>query len=561
MFYYKGNPYIPYFGNTEKRFDMFEGNLTEQPETIHTEYICMENALYRRVIMAKGVPEDEMPAWLKNMPMVSFEPQMQEVLRFDTESKTVTIVDPAMDISEIGYRHCDECVLFAMHCLFEQNKFLYEMLSNAKNAPNMGLVDTQNFVRGLLYLTIDRKKQTQMETLAKTVGVKFAISQISNNIECVQGKKALVLKFDQLHRIKTMRIDDCVPTLQALVQNGAMSLEQVEKFIEGMRYLLKFKVDDASRLNTFFYRYSDKIVAKKINLEWLLATALKSAFTLDLFTKERYFRENRRSPILVSALMSHYMDAVSVLPDGKYPTNNVEIFHVITTRNKQIFETIRAEEFALAAEKLRKLIWNNGEYLFRPIQTEEELFYIGERYNNCLPVYRDKIIDEGAVVIAIYKKSNGGELEDCPGVVFEVSPRLDLFQIKTYNDEDVTDPEMIAMISEWKKAKSYLLTNGRLVYRDPEPEKAKLPKNDEEYESEEIEATSQITNSNTATANGAVEASECDTDESSESEIKEDTTTEAENNEEPKSVEVDMVIQIPIRSIEKENGQFAIDIV
>lgn len=559
MFYYKGNPYVPFFGTTEKRFDMIDGNLTEASEAIITEYFCMENSLYRRILSVRGVPEEEMPSWLKNISMVSFEPKAQEVLRFDPESKTVTMVDPDMDISEVRYHHCDECVIFAMRCLFEQNKFLYEMLTNAKNAPNMGLIDTQNFVRGLLYLIMDTKKQTQMETLAKTVGVKFAISQISNNIDCVQGKKALVLKFDQLHRIKTMRLDDCVPTLQALVQNGAMSLEQVEKFIEGMRYLLKFKIDESSRLNTFFSRYSDAIIAKKINLEWLLATALKSAFTLDLFTNVRYFGGNRRSPIRISALMGHYMDAVSVLADGKYPTNNIEIFHVITTRNKQIFETLRPEEFSLAAEKLRKLIWDNGEYLFRPIQTEEELFYIGERYNNCLPVYRDKIIDEGAVVVAIYKKNNDGELEECPGVVFEVSPRLDIFQIKTYNDEDVTDPEMIALISEWKKAKSYLLTNGRLVYRDPEPEKAKLPKNDEEYEATEGEAAV-VSVDEVETYNCVDNDSQSGIGEVDNTEIGGATIVDEGLTNQGESSETDMVIRIPVRSIEKENGQFAIDI-
>ena len=559
MFYYKGNPYVPFFGTTEKRFDMIDGNLTEASEAIITEYLCMENSLYRRILSVRGVPEEEMPSWLKNISMVSFEPKAQEVLRFDPESKTVTMVDPDMDISEIRYHHCDECVIFAMRCLFEQNKFLYEMLTNAKNAPNMGLIDTQNFVRGLLYLIMDTKKQTQMETLAKTVGVKFAISQISNNIDCVQGKKALVLKFDQLHRIKTMRLDDCVPTLQALVQSGAMSLEQVEKFIEGMRYLLKFKIDESSRLNTFFSRYSDAIIAKKINLEWLLATALKSAFTLDLFTNVRYFGGNRRSPIRISALMGHYMDAVSVLADGKYPTNNIEIFHVITTRNKQIFETLRPEEFSLAAEKLRKLIWDDGEYLFRPIQTEEELFYIGERYNNCLPVYRDKIIDEGAVVVAIYKKNNDGELEECPGVVFEVSPRLDIFQIKTYNDEDVTDPEMIALISEWKKAKSYLLTNGRLVYRDPEPEKAKLPKNDEEYEATAGEAA--VVSVDEVDTNNCVDNdSQSGIGEVDNTEIDDATIVDEGLTNQGESSETDMVIRIPVRSIEKENGQFAIDI-
>ena len=546
MFYYKGKPYIVYFGNTEKRRDLQEGNLTEDPLQIDQEYICVNHSLYVRVLTARGVSADEMPAWMQGATMAVFEPEMTELIRFDPESRSATLIDPNFDLDRIPYQSCDECLLFAMSCLFHQNKYLYEMLTNAKNASQMGCVETNDLTKGLLHLILDPKKQTQIESLAKTVGVKFAISQISNNIDCTGGKKALILKFDQLHRIKTMRLDDAVPTLQALVQNNVMSLDQMDRFLEGLRYLFKFKLDEQSRMANFFSYYGDKLVEKQVNLEYLLTMALKSAFTLDLLKGNYEGRRDhhRSSPTPISSLMRHYMDAVAVLPVGKYPTNNIEIFHVITTRNNKIFEARRPEEFAMAAEKLRKLIWDNGEYLFRPIQTEEELFFIGERYNNCLPVYRDKICDEGAVVVAVYKQNADGTLAECPDVVFETSSRLDIIQIKTYNDEDVTDPFFIEMIANWKKSKSYLLSGNRTVYRDPEPVKDKKPKDLDE---------SGISN----------EVSDCNDTDVDESAAADSTTTEdADGMVETKAViNVDTEIVLPpIRSIEKENGQFAMDI-
>ena len=458
-------------------------NLEANKEVLRHNLMFVGNTLYMRIISARSVDSSEMPAWMSDQTMVEFGTEIHEIAKFENG---IVVMDVA-ELRDVWFKMIktledyQECYLFAMHCLFQLNKHVYKMLENARNCVGTTSgCNMKSLAIGLLTLVSDPKKISQIESVAKTIGEKFAISQIENDISCVSGKKALVLSYDQLHSIKTMNMSEAVPVLQSLVQDGAMSLEQVERFLEGMRYAIKFGIDTPSVINSFFALYGDDIAKKKMNLEWLLSTALKTCFTL----KKRHAY---RGGLNLIRVMMHYMDAIKVLPQWKYPTNNIELFHVITTRNKKIFEVRRPDEFAAAAVRLRKLAWENEPYCFRPIQTEDELFYIGERYNNCLPVYRDKIIDEGAVVIAIYKRDNDGNLENCPEVVFETSPVLDIIQIKTFNDQDVTDKFMIDMISAWKKAKYYLLSGNRSVYRDPEPETAKGIKSPQDADPETSE--------------------------------------------------------------------------
>lgn len=467
MFFYKGESYKQ---NWEDSNAIHTTNLDEKSVLIDSDIIFMGDSLYKRDSYARGISSDEMPKWMADETMVAFETECKRIAYFE-DGKVIVDESLTSDVVD-GFTYLDakEFLQFAMHCLWYQNKYLYKMLTYAKNQGNE---HPHVFINGMMSLISNPQMQAQIESLAKTISPKFAISSIINNIDCVSGKKALVLSHTQLHRIKTMRIDESITVLQDLVQNSGMSLEQVERLIEGFRYMIKFKITTCDQICRFFINRGDAIVKKNINLEWVLTTCLKTAWLLQPIQEDRYSRLSRKTNIM--DLMNHYIDAISVLPDWKYPTSNVEVFHVISTRNAKILKNRRAEEFAVATHKLRKLIWDSGSYVFSPIQTEDELFYIGERYNNCLPIYRDKIIDEGAIVIAVYKETQDGSLEECPDVVFEVGPKLDIIQIKTFNDEDVTDPDMIALISEWKDSKRYLLTGNRTVYREPEVEKAKKP--------------------------------------------------------------------------------------
>jgi hypothetical protein len=113
------------------------------------------------------------------------------------------------------------------------------------------------------------------------------------------------------------------------------------------------------------------------------------------------------------------------------------------------------------------LTWEDSEFIFRPFKNEEELFYTAQQYNNCLAACRDGICD-GRIIMGAFAKEIDGSIASCPTFVFEVTPYLDIVEISTYNNIEVTDPELLEKVRTWKKSKWYLLSNGRNVYRDPE---------------------------------------------------------------------------------------------
>jgi hypothetical protein len=309
--------------------------------------------------------------------------------------------------------------------------------------------------------------------MIKTHGEKLAINSLQNEIEISTGKKAVVLSEDHISSIKTLKLDSSLAMFQKLVINQVLSHEQLEKVLQGLKYLIKFKFITAGDIDHILSRYGDDIVEKNVNLEIVLANTIKTYFDLYDISGATNYRSGYyyHSRVTIKSIFSHYMDAINMLSADKianpkyYRTNDVERYHGITLRNSVIFDKPRADEFKAAAIKLRKLKYDDGTYLFKPFDTEEELFFVGQQYNNCLPIYRDKIIDNGAVLVCAYRKTDFG-IEECPDFVFEVTPYLDVLEISTYNNEEVVDPDRVEAVRNFRKAKWYLLSKGRTVYRE-----------------------------------------------------------------------------------------------
>jgi hypothetical protein len=111
----------------------------------------------------------------------------------------------------------------------------------------------------------------------------------------------------------------------------------------------------------------------------------------------------------------------------------------------------RSDEYALAAQKLNQKSRVVDGYLIKCPETDRELFDIGVRYNNCLPLYINKVIDDNAMIYSMYPVDVNGEIiEKMPPVTFEVTPTLDFVQIKTFNDVDVYDEEILAVVKKWR---------------------------------------------------------------------------------------------------------------
>jgi hypothetical protein len=70
-----------------------------------------------------------------------------------------------------------------------------------------------------------------------------------------------------------------------------------------------------------------------------------------------------------------------------------------------------------------------------------------------LPTYRDRIIDQNAIILSIYKlDDNGGVIDEIPAYTFEINKDLDIIQIKTFFDADVDDVEILDIVKYWKIA-------------------------------------------------------------------------------------------------------------
>lgn len=437
---------------------------------VETSVVYADHKLIVVTKTVRPVMGDEMPSWMADQVMIKFE--REETVMASYENGIFEFNDE-FEISSFDIDSLNEIIDFLMEILYDKNRYLYRLITNCSQVNG---VSPLRLTEGVLGMLRNPRKMTVIETMAKTIGEKMAINSIQNDIEVTSGKKAAVLSQDQLHSIKTLRLDNSLVAFQRMVQNGVLSIDQMDRVLQGMKYLIKFKFITAGELDALISRYEDDIVEKKLNLEVLLANTIKSYFNLYDITGRTRRRSYGYDYCLQSfkSIFSHYVDAIKMLPAEAaanpkyYRTNDVERYHGITTRNSSILQKPREEEFKLAAEKLRKLKYDDGTYIFAPFQTEEELFFVGQQYNNCLPVYRDKIIDDGAVLVCAYKKSADGGKEECPDFVFEVTPHLDVLEISSYNNEEVRDPDKIEAVRAFRKAKWYLLSKGRSVFRDPD---------------------------------------------------------------------------------------------
>jgi hypothetical protein len=149
-------------------------------------------------------------------------------------------------------------------------------------------------------------------------------------------------------------------------------------------------------------------------------------------------------------------DIAKMLKDMGMPMevkNNITKWHFVTSRNYGIFKNSRAKEYEECVYALNKRYsCSVDKFLIQCPTTEEELIRIGNAYSNCLPTYRDRIIDNNAMIFSMYNlDANGNVIHEIPSITFEVTKDLDFVQIKTFFDVDVVDPKVISILKTWKR--------------------------------------------------------------------------------------------------------------
>lgn len=447
-------------------------------------YIPLGNmlSLYLATEVVRLTTEDEMPAWKKTQ-IVKWDRPMKQMAYYNKETKELFVSDE-VSANNRAFSSANEVLRFAMDVLFEQNKELYDLVTSTLTTN----VNTYKLADGILSLIQSKERSTVIETMSKTVSKKTALKSIMNDIEIGESKsKKAILSQTQMQSLKTLKLDDSIATFQRIIQSGVLSIDQMDELIQAMKYLIKFGFITHSDLVAIWGRYEDKIVDKKINMMVVFDSVLTSYFKY-YDVSGKYHEAHRRSghyygyyDLSFKKLLAIYLDAILMLTDDQianpkyYKTDNVEAYHAITVRNVKQLQNVSDEDFELARVRLRKMCWENANYIFRPFDSKEETAYAGSCLNNCLGACIQGIC-EGRVIIAAFRKASDGTLDDCPEFVIEVTPHLDIIEASTYNNVDIVDAERLKVIRDYIESRRYLLSNGRSVYRDPDPDEEKRAK-------------------------------------------------------------------------------------
>lgn len=339
--------------------------------------------------------------------------------------------------------YSSELADFLRRYIYEQNKYLFKIFSE--------IIDRDDQWYGfLMYLddldNIEKLCSTMnpRDILSQLYGKKITFDSTGKKLKNIVG-----LPVDIMEQLNQLDMGNALHHLQDCVKNQTATVDEVRlllNFITGYNVLASKKKNDLDYIgsNSFIgyiceahkYGMSLKELVACVSRELLLYQGLEAC-----------------SP---SRIAMHIRDIGKMLTDMNQEIliqQNVAKWHFITSRNYQLFKKSRADEYATAAAKLNeRFAAKIGKYIIQCPDTEQELLTIGNKYNNCLPTYRDRVIDDNAKIFSLYQTDDNGNVIDAiPTVTFEVNDNLDFVQIKTFFDADVTDPAVLFVIKEWRK--------------------------------------------------------------------------------------------------------------
>ena len=368
----------------------------------------------------------------------------KEVLESFHSSKRMTGEKPKiLGFEQYEVEYADNLADFLRRYIYEQNKYLFKIFSE--------IIDRDDQWYGFLMYLNDLNN---IEKLCSTMDPRDILSQLYGNKITFDsnGKKLkniMGLPVDIMEQLNNLGMGNGLYYLQECVKNQTATVDEVRlllNFIAGYNALAskrKNNLDPIGSIN--FISYICEAHKYGMSLKELVACISRELLL--------YQGLEECSP---GRIAMHIRDIGKMLTDMNQEVavqQNVSKWHFITSRNYQLFKNSRADEYSVAAAKLNeRFAAKIGNYLIQCPDTEQELLTIGNKYNNCLPTYRDRVIDDNAKIFSLYQLDDAGNvIDDIPAVTFEVNDNLDFVQIKTFFDADVTDPAVLFVIKEWRK--------------------------------------------------------------------------------------------------------------
>lgn len=291
-----------------------------------------------------------------------------------------------------------------------------------------------------------------VEKLCKTMSVKNVINMMENRSLVFEDarklKQVIGIPPDIISRLDEMGFGYLLADVQKLRRNEVVTVDEIRYLLDFVQSLhtmskkRKFASLDGYSLPLFKdilecinYGYQTRAIVNAIAKELMFYSDLTKA---DVSKTARILRD--------CIVMTNKMNLERKI------CQNFGNWHNILSRNFTVFQKPRADEFKNAAININAMYsYRTDEYLIQCPSTERELFNIGCAYHNCLPTYRDRIIDKSAIILSIYRlDEQGAVIDEIPAYTFEINKDLDIIQLKTFFDADVADVEIINVVKNWK---------------------------------------------------------------------------------------------------------------
>ena len=263
-------------------------------------------------------------------------------------------------------------------------------------------------------------------------------------------KSIMGIPTDIVLRIDKYGSSDAVPAFQNYLQKNLGSADEIRWMLDWIDALQKL----SRKRKISFYAGVDSGTINKIGE--IIECGYTITTTINAVSREIFMYDVSEN-VDVNSILREIKDTIDMQQKaGIFSTKigqNINKWHFITSRNCDIISKPRTEEYKAAIEKINKRSMVVDQYLIKCPETEEELFNIGDAYNDCLLIYRDKIIDNGAIIYSMYPlDAEGNPVDGIPPITFEVTQGLDFVQVKTFNDVDVTDKAVLETLNKWRTA-------------------------------------------------------------------------------------------------------------
>ena len=347
-----------------------------------------------------------------------------------------------------------EVLDFCMHVIQNENLWVYNLFTKetaeSQKAITWGAPTTQVAV---ILKHID--KVDLFEKVAKINGAKLIFENLKDeNFELKNAKKlkkSIGVSQEATLFLKREKMEELLPQMQIIFSSGE---NDGKLFIEYLRAIKKLSKFDKYHLHSFIKDFAT-----------IVNEGYRTRKVLNYLVKENYYFGSLSIPAFFTAELkdSIVMAKQNGLKMDKFPTNIVK-YHSILSANCNIMNNSRAEEFETATSMYNRLEDNNDKtYVITVPKNEQELLEEGNLLHHCVASYRDKIIDDKAIVLFVRKKDD----PDSPFVTVEIDDDLNFIQIKEKFDADVTDPDVLDYLKKWRLSKRYLVEGGKSIFKAP----------------------------------------------------------------------------------------------